>query len=734
MGVNMDLKGAEIRNFFGIIVGKNDINSETRSIVTIPHYQRPYRWKADLVSDLIQDWGQADSNYFAGSIVTVIKEGSNNKSNSFELIDGQQRFTTIYLINYIRFLFFRVMVRECCMPGKLLKSHDDFLGKLIDVQSYILTGNDNLLKYKDKIDLIDSGDNEDDENYEIHFRELASFPNDCFENDDNYLEEHYVFLKKYLKKSNFLLSYDRSFFNNVLIEVLSSVCIKISSRNKPELIIRDLDKNIIEGGGEAYKIAIQTIFDAFCKIIDEDNNVKTDNAFNYARALSLKISDFLKQIQICVIETGNPDDAYTLFETLNERSLALDNLDLIKNQFFKTFVESNNADMSETEKDVFIQELDNFWNEEIFKETAIKGKALITFLAVAYITGSTVITPKQTDKNIRNALKNYLSQYDSSNPYTIDLIRSNFNVFKACKIILDTAGVKYSSEANLAYENFYTQNTILEKCIHFLRGANQDTVLAGLFAVILNYIRLVDKVSDFDPTKVKQFSEKYLKTKDLPEEIKGVAFDFWKLSMKSKTHQNVLKHSSILLEKNDLKSNSFQIINIDANVASKLDDEFKESLQTWSYGQNYKIRILFARCFQLKPNPSGKLINVSFPLTTTQKLDVDHMEPKKLDVSHQDCYFQHSDRTSFVNQLGNMMILTSDSNRQKSNKPMVMVFPVLDDIGLSEHFITKQTKKFLDANHTFSGNKLKVPTENFFNERKQFLIDTFSEAIEVPFS
>lgn len=67
----MDLKGAEIRNFFGIISGKNDINSESINIVTIPHYQRPYRWKSDLVANLILDWHQADSNYFAGSIVTA---------------------------------------------------------------------------------------------------------------------------------------------------------------------------------------------------------------------------------------------------------------------------------------------------------------------------------------------------------------------------------------------------------------------------------------------------------------------------------------------------------------------------------------------------------------------------------------------------------------------------------------------------------------------------------------
>lgn len=728
----MDLKGAEIRNFFGIISGKNDINSESINIVTIPHYQRPYRWKSDLVANLILDWHQADSNYFAGSIVTVIKAASNKKTNSFELIDGQQRFTTIYLINYIRFLLYRVIVRECCRSNKLIKSHDDSLRELIDTQKFLLIENDNLLKYKNKIDSFDNDSNEDDdEDYETFFRELANFPINSSENDENYIEEHYIFLKEYLKKSSLILSYDRNFFNDILIEVLSSVCIKISDRKKPELFINDLDTSILESGGETYKTAIETIFHTFCETIDDNEN---KNSFIYARALSKKITDFLKQIQICVIETGNPDDAYTLFETLNERSLALDNLDLIKNQFFKTLVESNNS-ISNSQKDDFIQELDDFWNEEIFKNTGIKEKSLITFLAIAYITGNTKITPKQTDKNIRDALKTHLSKYTLSNPYTIDLARYYFKIFKVCKIFLEKASIKYSSEANVAYENFYQNNTILEKCIHFLRGLNQDTVLAGLFAVILNYIRYNEKSNNFDPNEIKKISEEYLKNNNLPIDIKNTAFDLWKLSMKSKNHQNVLKHSSELLEKNNLQSPSFQIIRIDSNIASKLDDEFKESLQTWSYGQNYKIRILFARCFQLNKDSQGKLVNSPFSFTTKEKLDIDHMEPKIIDVSHQDCYFQHPDRNSFINQLGNMMILTSNSNRQKSNKPMMEVLPVLKNIGLSNHFITITTETLLDENHNLSGNKkVKVPNENFFNQRKQFLIDTFSEAIEVPFS
>lgn len=718
----MELKGAEIRNFFEMVIGEKSADSKSRNIVSIPHYQRPYRWTKDLVESLIQDWAQADSDYFAGSIVTVIR----NNSKNFELIDGQQRFTTIYLANFIRFLLYRVMVRECCLQKRLIRSHDDVLQKLIETQSYFLKENDNLHNYLEKTKQIET---EIEEDFEKHYRESAFLPIDCWENDQSYLEKYSQQLKKYLEKSTLLLSYHRSFFNQVLIEVLSSACIKISDRQKPELSFMELDPSILNGGGETYIEAIHTLFDGFCKIVEEESAVA--DGYNYARVLTEKISDFLQQIQICVIETNNPDDAYTLFETLNERSLALDNLDLIKNQFFKCFVETN-KNLSESVKDKSIEELDSFWNDEIFKGAGIQEKGLITFLAVAYITGSTKITPKQTDKSTRSALKKYLSEFNELNPYSISSAKTDFSVFKACRIILDNAGVKYKSVHDTAYEAFYDSGTTLKKCIHFLRGAGQDTVLAGLIAAVLNYIRIKEKVSNFEGLKVQALSSNYLDG-SLPKELQTIAFDLWKISMKSKSYNKVLDHSWELLNNNNLSSNDFKSHHLSATIDDELDDEFKDWLQKWSYGgKNYKIRILFARCFQLTEE-SGKLKTASHSTSPLDKQDVDHMEPVKIDMNHPKSYFEHVDRNSIINQLGNMMILPSSDNKKKSNSPMQNVFTAFASTNLSSHFIVKKTKILLDANHTPGNNGIKVPNEMFFTERKKHLIDSFMKAVEIPF-
>ena len=63
----------------------------------VPDYQREYVWEEDQVQQLLEDirTEQKESGgaeYFIGSIVTVL-----NADKRFELIDGQQRMTTIFI-------------------------------------------------------------------------------------------------------------------------------------------------------------------------------------------------------------------------------------------------------------------------------------------------------------------------------------------------------------------------------------------------------------------------------------------------------------------------------------------------------------------------------------------------------------------------------------------------------------------------------------------------------------
>ncbi|WP_270207632.1 DUF262 domain-containing protein [Streptococcus anginosus] len=70
----------------------------------MPEYQRPYAWTADQIQTLFDDLveytesteggnGSEGSTYFLGTIVAY-----ENNDNEQEIIDGQQRITSLFLL------------------------------------------------------------------------------------------------------------------------------------------------------------------------------------------------------------------------------------------------------------------------------------------------------------------------------------------------------------------------------------------------------------------------------------------------------------------------------------------------------------------------------------------------------------------------------------------------------------------------------------------------------------
>ena len=58
----------------------------------IPIYQRPYAWGEEEIKQLLDDIFSTEKEYFIGSLVV------NEKDGVYEVIDGQQRLTTLYLL------------------------------------------------------------------------------------------------------------------------------------------------------------------------------------------------------------------------------------------------------------------------------------------------------------------------------------------------------------------------------------------------------------------------------------------------------------------------------------------------------------------------------------------------------------------------------------------------------------------------------------------------------------
>lgn len=88
--------------------GKIDANKEVLQKIfsqdfwfVIPEYQRSYVWQKDNVTELLDDLffayeNKPDNEYFLGSL--VLKRTDNQEFSEYEVLDGQQRLTTFFMI------------------------------------------------------------------------------------------------------------------------------------------------------------------------------------------------------------------------------------------------------------------------------------------------------------------------------------------------------------------------------------------------------------------------------------------------------------------------------------------------------------------------------------------------------------------------------------------------------------------------------------------------------------
>ena len=88
--------------------GKLFIKDAFQKWYRIPEYQRPYVWGADQVNELLDDVYRAqesnpDSQYFLGSMVLKksSKQDGSTQYEEYDLLDGQQRLTTLFLITAV---------------------------------------------------------------------------------------------------------------------------------------------------------------------------------------------------------------------------------------------------------------------------------------------------------------------------------------------------------------------------------------------------------------------------------------------------------------------------------------------------------------------------------------------------------------------------------------------------------------------------------------------------------
>jgi len=224
-------------------------SSDNKVTYHIPKYQREYVWGKWNWESLFDDIEESEGSHFLGSIICVNTETDSLKPAALELVDGQQRMTTISLLYLAIYKYL-----SDNMPDK---SDMESVYELMRLRGRIISKED---------------------------KDIRLTPSYSNHNYDDY----------------------KWIFSDVIKEI------KVSK--KPKFLgLRQISR--------AYNYFINRLTE-----IDDDNIAK----YSYSSVETLL--NKLNSATIVKIDVISHADAFTLFETLNNRGVPLSAIDLIKNK------------------------------------------------------------------------------------------------------------------------------------------------------------------------------------------------------------------------------------------------------------------------------------------------------------------------------------------------------------------------------------------------------------------
>lgn len=757
------LDTAEIKDLQSLITNGNILN------IKVKFYQRPYRWTAKKVTDLFEDYrdnresalmnGDNSKEYFIGAVVfvdeRVQEEKDSGKIWKYQVVDGQQRFTTLFLFNYIKYILLVKKVDEAARGNKSRDFNASLEAMEACYKGFIGENNLNEIERANS-DLSNAFDNANQQRIDIDLKDLNKWRQrvgwiadpDISAND--YYEKCRAAMYSFLQNEKLGITYENDNFNKYFKEALAKIVIKFSNASEAAFClesVEDYDENDETQVEFPYVQRAFGIFEQIKQLYKVINPNAADSYIKLCGYINL-IDEMLENIKLCMIVSSDEDDAYKLFETLNDRSESVNDLELLKNYFYKTYTETSGEPQKQVLKNISM--LDNRWRDIFFKYEELEPE-IFEYMTV-FFTGN---TSKNTNERKRKLIKNYLSSYKRTyKPYSFEVINRDFYYIEYIqKILLKihridmTAMRKVSedSQMSLFIENDLNAS-IVKRALGLAMNLPYPVVVASLICdIIHNYANNANNGTSFDIYLEDVLNEERCKNK-YPGLWKDACV-LWKVTILSRNYESPKLLSDILAEKCNISRTSVsrkvedQIIQFDANVLeeSEVYKEFQEWISEWKFSDGagkIKIKNLFMHLFlkyDLDKN-TGKLKRASHIVRTYAieaiKQDLDHMDASRMDKQNKTRYFHYNltDRTDFTNGLGNMIPLPVAINRGKHNTPMKDTMTAFSEENLTG-WIFEEAIDLFQKNHTVINN-YEVPTEAFFNKRKDLLIAYFKRIVK----
>lgn len=697
-------------------------NNQRINKIIIPIYQREYDWEEEELYRLLnntneyinelEDNSEFD-NYFVGTVLLEVHRGDNDKelNHHFELIDGQQRLTTSYLINFLGYLIsiyrYFNLPQEEYDNDQLVYERIKRLNEIKELESQLF-----VLK-----------SNSQDDFNEI----LQEFYNKKFEKERGDIIKKRLNIKEVLKNCESKLFHENIKQRKDFIDALENT--------KLNDIDDDLTINLI--GGNEFNERLFDSFEFFKNITAGKNN--DDQLFQILEKIKL----FSNVISFCVLISESPDDSFKLFEVLNSTGRKLTILDKLKNYLYNKIV-IDETSLSNVE-------FNNKWLELTACQESMGRGNITTDLA----------------KSELSLVKDKFYQYFSNKELVFG---KNKKKYSRREIFINESGIEFLDRILLvakSLQHIYAKDFYNKECkphtiewnLRLINKVSYDwgrQVFLGSL-ILLRHISIEEnQIDEIDFWSTSQFDSKethkqttnlekfYAYLSDVLVKI-GVVGSVNGLSSDKlpKISQDIL---CLILDfvKNEKKENDLKKLITDISDKFKVyisehTVDFKTNVKALKYSHSGNKKMMTILLYVLYNK--GKDISYQFPNPS-----LEHIEPKITQKGSGLDYFslKNPKRDDLVDSFGNLLLIKRNHNSKLSNIPVKSKLEKIKreeefkNIGFYNHDIFKNLilenhingntniyREFPETSKYYTQKG--VPKPDFFELRLNFYVQNISD-------
>ena len=598
------------------------------SRVNIPIYQRSYSWEWKHVDDFLNDLeyqlnsSSPDSYQFLGMVVYVFKE---DQSKEIEVIDGQQRITTYYLIcsilnDWIEYEFIRDLPVSEKMESSQLnhlnnvkRSIDDILWEEESFAEHDYTAG----KWKLPRLYTDNTYKKDKEMTEYFLKDLEEIKKeikpdthmsciDLTKTTNPLTIRHRLFNPK----NDFKHVSGHPMFNKTAKTVIIGLASNVAKA-------RPITKNY------------DSIKEWFTNTIVDLK--KGEDRYNKIKKL---INVLTKQLKVIPFQTKNHSEAFTLFEVLNDRGMAVSQADLLKNLCIK-----KGGDYAEK------KQMYDEWKENV-DEKLTKESQKIPFLRYSHNSRREFINKKHLYSGYKEKLKNL--DFDATKDDFLNKeIKEDGDNFRLC--LLEESPSSQEIQNQLILLNYTDIEQWKTLALALLRQpASYNNKVVAILKIVFEIVFTM-KVNK------KRFNLIETKFPDYAKRIHTGALSLVQLENEIKVFKNEekLSYAQAIIDKTLYKDNKF------CRLLTMMYKHVNDNLSEWKLTLEHV----------LPQKPKSADWSADFP-------DLFDPDPDKVQKAEE----------AYIYSIGNMILIKDTLNKSLGNKSWDLKKEKMIDLDVKDHF------------------------------------------------